>query len=67
MSALTSRLRRQPASVGAVSQYPPPEEYERDRKRIEAYKRWAQPIAAGLAAVILVAMIWKAWQVLAGQ
>jgi hypothetical protein len=47
-----------------VNQYPPPEEYERDRKRIEAYKRWAQPIAAGLAAVIVVALVRKIWQVL---
>ena len=39
--------------------WPPPEEFERQRKRWEAWRVWALPVAAGLALAILALLAWE--------
>ena len=34
--------------------YPPPEEHERERRRLDALRPWAQAVAAGIAAIGLL-------------
>jgi hypothetical protein len=36
--------------------YPPPEEYERERRRLDALRPWVQAAAIGIALMTLVAL-----------
>jgi hypothetical protein len=37
-----------------MSSYPPPDEYERERRRLDALRPWVQAVAAGIGVLALL-------------
>lgn len=42
--------------------YPPPEEAERQRKRLNALRPWVQAVAAGLGAALVTLVALAIWR-----
>jgi hypothetical protein len=43
--------------------WPPPEEYERDRQRLERYRSWALPVAGGFGFALVAFIVWCLWRI----
>jgi hypothetical protein len=45
------------------SYWPPPEEAEADRKRIERARLWLLPVAGGLGFALVAFILWCLWRI----